>query len=645
MKKSLFLIGFFLLHATSTVAATYYFSDCATGGTGTLVSPYCLDPGNDGVRESFEFLVDGAGAEVAAGDTIYLCADACDGAGSATYYLDGHSSSGSSDSRPKVIDADASGTSSAWITVQAYPGEAVVMSGDSNANNAWDTGEPGTFFLNQQSNSPFGGQSWWRFKDFTIEKFSGRTIEIRNLDMGERIEFDNMTVRYVGAHAQLGISPLDTEAYYAPLTGDGGAVAMNCSMDQLSGAVGLDTATAFTYGYNRESILHVKNSRIHQSCATMLRINNNCFDAGGSADYENCANPGGVLFEDNSIYSTGPVVNGHQGGNWTFRRNTIYDNDSGISAEEHVRNVTIEDNDISCRGTFQTHSNGYCDGLVSIVDGDGPGDCSATDLSDPCQGTQCGCAAHTIAIRRNKIWSAAVSPARGRSLITLHAHNVTQNAGGGVNAVIENNMLWGQMSSNSCFPDSSGSTDFYRAAEYAISVASEDPVIIRNNTLYGNKCAMLVRSGFSSTWGGNAPVQHTIEGNISIDMDEQQAIRVESSAGGSVFRDNIFHHGAGSSSNVLHFNGTTYACAASSFPGTNNRCVQPSLVNISGAKSTWNLHLNAGDTEAKDRMTNGAAPADDIDKQVRSGVADIGADELGSPDSTPPKAPTNLRVR
>ena len=83
-----FLLGVAALALADTAsAATYWFSSCATGGAGTQSNPYCLDPTGSGNKTSFRYLMDGSAPDVVAGDTIYLCAGACDGTGSATYNL------------------------------------------------------------------------------------------------------------------------------------------------------------------------------------------------------------------------------------------------------------------------------------------------------------------------------------------------------------------------------------------------------------------------------------------------------------------------------------------------------------------------------------------------------------------------------
>ena len=45
--KGIFVTAW-VCHAAPVAASTYYFDDCATGGTGEIGTPYCLDPGSTG---------------------------------------------------------------------------------------------------------------------------------------------------------------------------------------------------------------------------------------------------------------------------------------------------------------------------------------------------------------------------------------------------------------------------------------------------------------------------------------------------------------------------------------------------------------------------------------------------------------------
>src|SRR5262249_54062990 len=113
-------------------AATYYFSDCATGGVGSPDDPYCLDPGGDGNRESVMYLFDGAGTEAAKGDTIILCCGGKGGgkdAGSAcTYHVN---CQGTVDYYGGTLllspNVDATGQP---LTIEGFAGDTVTITGD-----------------------------------------------------------------------------------------------------------------------------------------------------------------------------------------------------------------------------------------------------------------------------------------------------------------------------------------------------------------------------------------------------------------------------------------------------------------------------------------------------------------------------------
>lgn len=90
---------------------------------GTLNDPFCLAPTSlqGDTRFSVALLSDGVdsgpyNSEFVAGDTAYLCAGACDGTGSATYYL--QPSSGTTWLYPRVA-----GTAGNPVSIKIYPGE------------------------------------------------------------------------------------------------------------------------------------------------------------------------------------------------------------------------------------------------------------------------------------------------------------------------------------------------------------------------------------------------------------------------------------------------------------------------------------------------------------------------------------------
>ena len=182
----------FLLSANAASAATYYFSSCATGGVGTITNPYCVDPAGNGQNISFGYLMNGASPELSAGDTVNLCAGACDGSGTATYNLSAAGTNNEGDSY--AIAPQVSGTASAPITIETYPGETVILSGDTNANSAMDSGDVGTLLTNDTSAA--GGMGWYVWKNIIFERSRSYMMNLRAGP--DNWNFDNIEVRYTG---------------------------------------------------------------------------------------------------------------------------------------------------------------------------------------------------------------------------------------------------------------------------------------------------------------------------------------------------------------------------------------------------------------------------------------------------------------
>jgi hypothetical protein len=150
---------------------------------------------------------------------------------------------------------------------------------------------------------------------------------------------------------------------------------------------------------------------------------------------------------------------------------------------------------------------------------------------------------------------------------------------------------------------------------------------VQNNTVYDSSYGIAVRNA-----------SHLIRNNLVVQAG-RMVILVDTNASGSTVEYNNMHYG-NKTNPVLQVGGKTYDCAGP-FPGTGNICAATAFVNVSGTKDTWNLHLIAADTVNKGRGTRGAT--DDIDRQLRSGATDIGADQIGT-GAAQLNAPSNLRV-
>jgi hypothetical protein len=676
----LLFAGLMLAAPAMSLAADYYFSDCgcaanaACQGTfcelnptavgcisnppaaGAKGNPWCLDPDRSGRRRSFDFLMDGPAPEAAAGDTIYLCAGACDGTGSATWYLQPHLNSATG--RYVLFDPQIGSTSSVIINIRAHTGENVTISGDADADSHYTAGVDAQRFWDSLVNgSSTNAKTGYQLTGFTIEKFAERTFNIVYASGGPFI-IDGMTVQKGGA-GTIG------DGYFGALTGDGGMAAMGCTNTSAQLTLineSVDNYATFIFGHNKNGAsLTVRNSTIRQNCQVMVRSNGNCFGQSGSAtatDTENC-NPaysaGDITIQNNTIYSVFGLHNGHQGRGWTWVNNVAYDFWDGLSAEENVIDVTLTDNDFSCRGTYKTDANGKCRTAIRISDGD----IGEINCNDDGSGGLPHCGTRNVTIARNRIWGNASSPASGFLLggIYYGAHNASSLNGGLASATIENNMIWYSQSSSGCNPFSSSNIH-----ESPLSIASNDSITVRNNTLYNNGCPAYLQSGSSASAGGTGPVAHRFINNILSFSHYYSGgsntveLFVDPEAAISTITNNNFHNGGDSATaNLLCLSGTgsmsvsggcvggTYIpCASLPTLGTANICQPTPFRSVSGAKKDWDLHLALNDTVNKDRGTPG--PLVDIDKQARAGACDIGADEVDSQDTQAPIPPRDVQV-
>jgi hypothetical protein len=543
--------------ADTARAASYYFSNCATGGAGTQANPYCLDPTGSGNKTSFRYLMDGASPDVAPGDTIYLCAGACDGAGSGTYNLGvaGTANNGWTYVFAPVI----SGTASAPITIAGYPGETVVLSGDTNANGIPEANEPATMITNV---TPTGAnRQWYIWKNFTVERLQEAVFFI-NMNPANWT-FDNVEVRYFDAQMW-----------------NGGTVFDNGCNDQGGGYVFkvADLAGPLT----------IKNSRFHHICGFVNRITVN-------------PSSGSILFENNEYYNVSIVDNEFQSRNITWRGNYLHDFYDGISMEDDMQNVVIEDNVIACPGDYKVGSDGRCFTGITVNDGNNT---SATAGKTK-----------NITIRRNRVygnidgqWGSTTS---GYFLcpVTITATNNTEP----INIVLENNFIWHALS---------WSEDPVCSAGIGVKT-NRSEVTIQNNTLYDTSNGIYL--------DGTVPgLAYTVRNNLVVKSGKgstnRPEVTVTANAAGSIIKNNNLHHG-GQGDPVMRIDATSYTCAQIPTVQTGNKCQATTFVRTSSTVKDWDLHLATTDVANRNAGTTGAT--DDIDKTTRATPIDIGADEMG----------------
>jgi hypothetical protein len=326
---------------------------------GTIDNPWCLDPASVGIRNSFEFLMDGTGTELASGDTVMLCAGNCDGTGSATYYIEPHATAHQTRGDGSVLyvafDPKVGTTTPATtiVNIQAYPGENVTVSGDSNHDFHYTHGVDADRFWDSYESTGSTTHAGYAFSGFTVERFADRVVNTAQVDGGSTV-FSDMTFQHNGAGGSAGIG----DGAFVNI--DGGTFQMGCTntnakRDGINGSV--DDYAVFIFGGNKNGAsLSVTYSTIRYNCELTSRTNGNCYDGSSfnSATAVELCDPAtsaaGLTFDHDTIYGVFGLQNGHQGRGWTWTNNLIYDFFEGITMEENTQANVITDNSISCRG-------------------------------------------------------------------------------------------------------------------------------------------------------------------------------------------------------------------------------------------------------------------------------------------------------
>jgi hypothetical protein len=542
-------------------ATTWYFSDCAVGGAGTQANPFCLDPGGTGNPTSFAYLMDGAAPDVAAGDTINLCAGACDGSGTGTYHL-GVTGTTTMNSLTYVFAPVVSGTQTSPITIQAFPGETVILSGDTNGDGIPQLNEPDVLITDVTNAGQ--NRAWYVWKNLIFEK--SRTHFFYLNANPANWTFDNIEARYLGANMWNGGNLSD----------------IGCGNDQLANYVFKVADLAGN--------LTIRNSRIHHICGAAHRHT------------VNQSTSAFILAENNEYYNVESVTNNFQGRNETWRGNYVHDFFDGITIEDDMKSIVIEDNILACYGDYKIYSDGRCGRAIHVSDGDN-GPASAGKTKD-------------VIIRRNRVYGKVIGQYGGTAVgyfmcaIRMTATNNTEP----INVTIENNMVWHHQTWESD-PICDG----------GIGVnTNRNEVTVQNNTVYDavyGIAADAVIAGISYTIRNNLLIRANQNGKNTVEM------WIGPNASGSVLRNNNLNSD-GMGDPVMTIGTTNYNCSQVAAYQSGNKCATTTFVRVSGEVRNWDLHLVPTDAVNRDAGTTGAA--DDIDKQPRTGIVDIGADELGS---------------
>src|SRR5262245_19189683 len=369
------------------------------GGSGTKTAPYCLDPGGTGKNTSFSFLADGAAPELAAGDTVYLCAGACDGSGSSTYGLENTGTNdlcGNYFFEPRV-----SGTSSSPITIRNYPGETVTLRGDKNGKGVADPGEVNHMVTNTN------GRGWYRivglrFYRSTQDMFCGRGSGFPDWTF-DGLDVSESDANTWGVTAGIGtITPVDT--------------------------CGAASHGAYCfYITNNTGSVTISNSLIHTCCYSAIR-------------FVASPNSGSLTVNNNEFYDASTSVEFWNTSHVTVSNNNIHDVYVGVQVEDRVHDVLVEGNTISCLGQYAPRNDGRCGQAIAVNNGDN------NDPTDTFNGKYNQ--NHDIIVRQNKIYASnAKSPlaysGQFNGGIAWSSDCLDSKGCTAINGLIENNMVWG----------------------------------------------------------------------------------------------------------------------------------------------------------------------------------------------------------
>ena len=566
--------------ASHAQAADYFFSDCPTGGAGTLINPWCLDPEGAGRNDSFRVVSDGGtGAitkELAPGDTVYLCAGPCDGQGSAVYHLS-PPVTGSAFIQPR-----ASGVAGSPITIRSYPGETVTLTGDTNGDGVADPTEPDKF-LDGTGNG--ANRAWWVWQDLIWDRW--KTIVFYINDGASHWTFTNIEVKHLG-HPDGTALPYfwnDVDMYDAC---GGGGVCQN-------------GVNAYVFKVQRSTgLILIQNSRFHHICGFVHR------------DTVNDDLTASLLMVNNEYYNLGVVSNDFIGRNTTYRGNNIHDVFDGIGIEENMKDVVVEDNIVSCPGVYKVGPDGRCGLAIKVTDGD--------------NGT--GGTTKNVTLRRNKVYSLVDGNYGGSTVgywlaaILFNATNTTES----IYSVIENNMVWHDWTWDTTPPNGAG----------IMVNSNRNEITIQNNTVYDSTYGISVDAK-------TAGVSYTIRNNLLVRANKNGQNFVELWVGANAVNSAITYNNLnpdGQADPVMNLGGVTYKCSQMPTFQTGNKCAPTSFVRVTGAVPGWDLHLSSSDTSDKKVWMVG--PTQDIDQGPRSLPGDIGADQYGSTLSLAPTASLSI---
>lgn len=668
MRKAILFVAFLALSG-QVWARDWFFSDCPTGclvsgnpcnaGTaGTVGDPYCLNPDGDAKNESFAYISDGTGAEVAAGETIYLCAGACDHAGTTITDVAHDYSSwvmddlfvadcGNSNNSKTLFIPRVSGTEANPITVRNYPGEVIAITGDLNNDNAYTQDTDADCFAVGDA-----ARSWWIWYGSDVGTATDGTqkglqfIKFQKVGFEMRVGAPNWTwegIRFdkygwwTWANADLSVPPTKGIG----TVGCGGNHSVDAE-DQMAIRI-LQNSGPTT----------ITNSHFERTCRMAIRYINNPDPLAS------------LVVSCNTSNDTDHFFDAWSAKNLTITGNHIDDSDVGIAADNRVENVVITDNVIRCTGRRAPSVASYfgrCDYGITVDTGTFSlgGNC-------PTQATING-SQRNILVARNTVWSStdctALCPGctlndclsqsscasactykylgrmTGGMVIAPTCETGTHGSCSGafdctdIATTVENNFIYGQ------YTIFSSSTAELKKG--GLDIMSNRPVTVQNNTIYRGNRGIQV-NGTTVSGVTNYDVNHIVKNNTIIETNREGIVLFPTGGGtGSGINYNNVRPTASlglppyaqcSAITALACNagalGNQKTCTTWPNFGVGNKCQPAVFVNPSVDPFFTDLHLAEVDTNNRNAGTAGALEDFDHDLRPVESVTDMGADEAG----------------
>jgi len=660
--------------------STYYFSDCVSGGSGTINDPYCLDPAGGATNEFLMALFDGSGTQAVAGDTLVICCGGTDGCGDATTTCTiAPAATGASTS---TFSPGVDGTGNP-ITIQSYPGDNPTITGDLNSNGTCDSGDANYLIYNLPSGYHFiGPMTWSRACIDAVHYVQNNSdqlwqdVRITEADKGAWADQTHgpKDVAGIGDNEYI-CSGGGNPGYYCSAktlcagganqghvcTSNGDCPSSTCSGDWATCNGGAcvdnpDKCYADSGGgfgiYNASSTgdFTLRRVTVDHICGMALRH----IQATG----------GTWTVEDSQIYDVAQLSNDWGTYNWRtltgqstiYHRNQFWDFQNGISIEDRNRYVTIEDNDFLCKGVYDVSADGYAKdcaaqgAAIQITGGDDAGGC-------PHDGRSGSNADYTI--RRNRFagaryngdstslngwFSGAIAildGCRNQAACTApgepwwccdgpnqwHCNQGGQDnngcsyyygclADGTHTNVVENNMLWDIWNNVG--------TSSRNPTRTGIHVSSNVPVTIRGNTGFRVRHALEVDDGQKQT--GTA-IAHQVQDNIFAQGGDVECYLDGTT--GAVFDHNLCGSTLSPTRAGYQKGATTYTCDQLGAGALSTvTCATPNFIDAGSLDATrWNLHIRYPSPGIIGAGICAASTDYDGTTRPLNGTCELGADE------------------